>query len=266
MRRASRSHHRAVLGAALFLAGILVAGFSATAFAQAAAGSISVSSGQVQIQRTGATIGASSGVGVNVGDRVSTGPNGHAVILLNDQSRLELGPNSSITIDQVTGGAAAAGTRVSLFSGVLRSLVNAAAGGAAANYQVHTPNAVAAVRGTRFDTAYSEGAVRSGYEGCEKYTDVVTYVGTVNLAPNGNPGAGQDVPAGYESTLPCNQPPTTPGPLGMTGATSLESATSGAAGGFVGLTPGAGGAPPPACPVCAGNSLTTGTGTGGIPK
>ncbi len=261
MRRASRSHQRAVLGAALFLAGAIVAGFSATAFAQAAAGSVSVSSGQVQIQRTGATIGAASGVGVNVGDRVSTGANGHAVILLNDQSRLELGPNSTITVDQVTGAGAAAGTRVSLFSGVLRSLVNAASGGAAANYQVHTPNAVAAVRGTRFDTAYSEGAVRPAFQGCARYTDVDTYVGTVNLAANANPNASQDVSAGYESTVPCDQPPTSPGPLGMTGATSLESATSGAAGGFVGLTPGAGGAPPPGCPVCAGNSLPAGVGS-----
>lgn len=263
MRRASRSHHRAALGAALILAGTMLAGFSATAFAQVSAGSISVASGPAQIQRTGATIGAAPGVGVNVGDRISTGPGGHAVILLNDQSKLELGPNSSITLDQVTGAGAAPATRVSLFSGVLRSLVNAASGGAAANYQVHTPNAVAAVRGTRFDTAYSEGAVRSGYQGCERYTDVAVYVGTVNLSPIANPAGGQDVSAGYESTLPCNQPPTSPGPLGMTGATTLESATSGAIGGFIGLTPGAGGAPPPACPVCPTTTVGGAVGGGG---
>ena len=97
---------------------------------------------------------------------------------------------------------------MSLFSGVMRSLVNAGSGGAAANYQVHTPNAVAAVRGTKFDTAYSENVIRPGYQGCEKYTDVSVYQGTVNLAPLGAPNTGEDVHAGYEATLPCDKPPT----------------------------------------------------------
>src|SRR5208282_6933862 len=99
---------------------------SGPALAQTAAGSFSSVSGQVQIQRAGATIGAASGVGVNVGDRIVTGVNGHAVIMLNDQSRLELGPVSSITLDQFTVAGGAGSTRVSLFSGVLRSLVNSA--------------------------------------------------------------------------------------------------------------------------------------------
>src|SRR5271156_2924620 len=187
-----RINYRAGAVAALLLFSVLFL-VSRTAMAQTAAGSFQSVSGQVQIQRAGgATIGAASGVGVNVGDRIITGANGHAVIILNDQSRLELGPASSITLDEftVTGGATA--TRVSLFSGVMRSLVNAASGGAPANYQVHTPNAVAAVRGTRFDTAYSENVIRPGYQGCERYTDVSVYQGTVNLAPVATPNAGQD--------------------------------------------------------------------------
>src|SRR5690349_19749988 len=153
MRRV-RTHYSAEVAAGLLLIGALLV-VSRTAMAQTAAGSFQSVSGPVQIQRTGGgTIGAASGVGVNVGDRIITGANGHAVIILNDQSRLELGPGSSITLDQFAVGGGP--TRVSLFSGVMRSLVNAASGGAAANYQVHTPNAVAAVRGTRFDTAYSE--------------------------------------------------------------------------------------------------------------
>jgi ferric-dicitrate binding protein FerR (iron transport regulator) len=248
-----------VAGLLLFSALFLV---SRTAIAQTAAGSFQSVNGQVQIQRTGgATIGAASGVGVNVGDRIITGPNGHAVIILNDQSRLELGPASSITLDEftITGGATA--TRVSLFSGVMRSLVNAASGGAPANYQVHTPNAVAAVRGTKFDTAYSENVIRPGYQGCEKYTDVSVYQGTVNLAPLATPNAGEDVHAGYEATLPCDKPPTDAGPLSMTGAVSLESANAGGAS-FAGAAPGSSAAPVPACPVCV-NMTTVVTGGGG---
>jgi ferric-dicitrate binding protein FerR (iron transport regulator) len=259
MRLARRGRHNSAgFGAGLLLISALLLAVSKPALAQTAAGSFQSASGPVQIQRSGgATIGGAAGVGVNVGDRIVTGANGHAVIVLNDQSRLELGPDSSITLDQF---AISGATRVSLFSGVLRSLVNATSGGAPANYQVHTPNAVAAVRGTRFDTAYTENVIRPGYQGCEKYTDVSVYQGTVNLAPVATPNAGEDVSAGYEATLPCDKPPTTPGPLAMTGAVSLESATGTAL--FVGAVPGSSGAPPPACPVCVPVTSALGGGLG----
>jgi hypothetical protein len=266
MRRDRPKFHDATLGAVLLLISALAVLRSAPAFAQAAAGSFSSVSGPVQIQRGGSTIGAASGVGVDVNDRIVSGVGGHAVILLNDQSRLEIGPSSSITLDQFTVSGGATSTRVSLFSGVLRSVVNSATGGKVADYQVHTPNAVAAVRGTRFDTAYTENVIRSGYQGCEKYTDVSVYQGTVNLAPLSAPNAGEDVSAGYEATLPCDKAATAPGPLAMTGATSLDSAEAGGggtSGGFVSSQPGSGGAPVPACPVCA--DMTVGTATGGHP-
>jgi len=257
--RPDRLHYSAGVAAGLLLISALLLVVSGPALAQTAAGSFLSVNGPVQIQRSGgATIGAAAGVGVNVGDRIVTGANGHAVIVLNDQSRLELGPASSITLDQFTVSGGAAATRVSLFSGVMRLLVNAASGGAAADYQVHTPNAVAAVRGTKFDTAYSENVIRPGYQGCEKYTDVSVYQGTVNLAPVGTPNAGEDVHAGYEATLPCDKPPTGGGPLSMTGAVSLESANAGGAS-FAGAAPGSSAAPVPACPVCVNTTTSTGT-------
>lgn len=258
--RRDRSIHSARVGVELLLISALLLVVSGPARAQTAAGSFQTVSGQVQIQRSGgATIGAASGVGVNVGDRVITGANGHAVIILNDQSRMELGPASSITLDQFTVTGGATSTRVSLFSGVMRSLVNASSGGAAADYQVHTPNAVAAVRGTRFDTAYSENVIRPGYQGCTKYTDVSVYQGTVNIAPAATPNAGKDIHAGYEATLPCDKPPTDGGPLSMTGAVSLDSANAGGAS-FTGAAPGSSAAPVPACPVCV--DMTTGSTVG----
>ena len=267
MRRNRPKPHVAKLGAGLLMVGALALAGSAPAFAQAAAGSFASVSGPVQVQRGGATIGAASGVGVDVGDRILSGVGGHAVILLTDQSRLEIGPASSITLDQFTVTGGATSTRVSLFAGVIRSLVNSSSG-AAADYQVHTPNAVAAVRGTKFDTAYTENVIRPGYKGCERYTDVSVFQGTVNLAPLSAPNAGQDVSAGYEATLPCDKAATAPGPLAMTGATSLDSAIgggSGSSGGFVGSSPGSGGAPVPACPVCADMTPVSGGGVGGHP-
>src|SRR5277367_504089 len=255
--RRDRVHHSAVVAAQSLIISALLLVISAPALAQTVAGSLQSVTGQVQIQRSaGATIGAAAGVGVNVGDRIVTGPNGHAVIILNDQSRLDLGQSSSITLDQFTISGGATTARISLFSGVMRSLVNAASGGAAANYQVHTPNAVAAVRGTKFDTAYSENVIRPGYQGCERYTDVSVYTGTVNLSPVATPNAGEDVQAGYEATLPCDKPPTAAGPLAMTGAVSLDSAAGGGAQ-FTGAAPSSGGAPVPACPVCVNMTTVT---------
>jgi FecR protein len=247
MPRDRRSGFSAGIGVVRLLIGACVILACGSARAQTVAGSFQSVNGPVQIQRSGgATIGAAAGVGVNVGDRIVTGVSGHAVIVLNDQSRLEVGPASSITLDQFTMTGGATATRVSLFSGVLRSLVNGASGGGPrADYEVHTPNAIAAVRGTKFDTAYSENVIRPGYQGCERYTDVSVYQGVVNLAPVGSPNTGHDVSAGYEATLPCDQPPTSPGPLSMTGAVSLDSADAVGGATFLVAAPSSGGAPPP---------------------
>ena len=209
------------------------------------AGSVSTASGAVQVQRATGLVAVGPGTPVNVGDRVITGPGGHAIITLTDGSQLELGESSNMVIDNhalaPAGGRAA--TQLSLFGGVLRSVVNATGG--APNFEVHTPNAVAAVRGTRWDTAYTEGEARQTYGDCKRFTDVVVYDGVVDVR---NPAAanGIDVPAGYEVTVPCDLSSTLPGPVGMTGAHSLG------ANGSVASNPTTvvGGVPPPACPVC----------------
>jgi len=220
--------------------------FPARGLAQTVAGTISTASGAVQVQRGATVTGVSPGTGVNVGDRVITGPGGHAIITLTDGSQLELGESSNMVLDNhalaPAGGRAA--TQVSLFGGVLRSVVNATGG--TPNFEVHTPNAVAAVRGTRFDTAYTEGESRPTFGDCRKFSDVVVYEGVVSFHNVVGGGAGMDIPAGYEATVPCEISTTLPGPIGMTGAHSL------AAGAVVNGTPVnvVGGVPPPSCPVC----------------
>ncbi len=201
------------------------------------AGTISSASGAVQVQHAaGAATSAAPGTAVNVGDRIITGPGGHAMVTLTDGSQLELGESSNLVIDShalaPTGGRAA--TKVSLFGGVLRSVVSATGG--APNFEVHTPNAVAAVRGTKWDTAYSEGDSRQTFGDCRKFTDVVVYDGVVSVR-NPNAASGLDVPAGYEVTVPCSISPLLPGPIGMTGARSNVNSV-------------VGGVPPPGCPVC----------------
>jgi hypothetical protein len=223
--------------------------FATSTLAQAPmAGSISTVSGAVQIQRATGLIAATAGTPVNVGDRIITGAGGHTVITLTDGSQLEVGESSNMVIDThvLAPAGGRAETKVSLFGGVLRSVVSATGG--APNFEVHTPNAVAAVRGTRWDTAYTEGESRATYGDCRKFSDVVVYEGTVELR-NTNSSNGIDIPAGYEATVPCNIQSTLPGPIGMTGAHGA---------GVVGLNPSVlGGVPPPACPVCPVMPATT---------
>ena len=250
---AARRDGRAV-GLFAVLVVLLVGLAPSIAGAQQVAGTVSQLSGSVQIQRAGATIGAASGVSVDVGDRIVTGAGAHAVILLSDQSRMEIGPSSSVTLDQFTLTGGTATTRVGLISGALRSLVNAGtAGGAAANYEVHTPNAVAAVRGTDFDTSYTEGTIRPGYEGCQRYTDLNVREGVVAISNTAHPTDVVEVQAGFETTVPCLLPPLNAGPLGIAGASGPGAAggrgSAVAAGaGFSAPPPGIGAAPAPQPP------------------
>jgi hypothetical protein len=243
-----------------FLVLILLAVFRpGQALAQAAnAGTISQVSGTVQIQRGAATIPATQGMPVQVGDRVITGDDGHVVVLLTDQSTLELGDSSNIEITQHSGAA----TRVNLLAGVVRSFVNKTVGAAAPNFEVHTPNAVAAARGTLFDTAFLSGVSRPTYGDIHTFTDVSVRDGVVNLANVNNLAGGVDIPAGYESTVAGTLNAAAPGPLGMTGAVSF----GGPAGTHTGVATGSLLAavptvPPPSCPVCPPQPQPPGGGT-----
>jgi FecR protein len=173
--------------------------------AQSPVGSVFSASGQVQIQRGGATIAATPGTPVNQSDKIVSGADGHAVIILTDQSRLELSPSTTITLDQyLTGGATP--TRVSLLSGILRAVVNRI-GGVPADFQVHTPNAIGAVRGTDFYISYIKGSPGLGYPSGIYLTEVDVLDGTVNLAQASAPGSGIDIGPGTTGIVVGNEPP-----------------------------------------------------------
>jgi hypothetical protein len=90
-----------------------------------------------------------------VGDRIVTGAGGNVTIALTDGSEIEVTDSSNLTIDANTlnPDGTRAGTRMSLLNGMVRSLVRTSAG-KPPNFEVHTPNAVAAARGTSFDVDY----------------------------------------------------------------------------------------------------------------
>jgi hypothetical protein len=121
---------------------------------QTVAGSISALTGSATITRGGATFPAADGAKVEVGDRIVTGTGSNVAVALSDGSQIEVTDSSNLTIDETLNpDGSRASTRVSLLTGMVRSLVRSTAG-TPPNFEVLTPNAVASARGTSFDVDY----------------------------------------------------------------------------------------------------------------
>ena len=145
------------LASAVFLAVVLLVSGSCT-WAQTATGSISAVSGAVSVQRAGRSIPAADGDAVQVGDKFTTGPSSRVTIKLSDGSQLDLDESSNLVLteDTLYPDGSRASTKVTLMSGLVRSLVRVNPAGAP-NFEVHPPNAVASARGTMFDVSYHTG-------------------------------------------------------------------------------------------------------------
>jgi hypothetical protein len=194
----------------IWLISVCLAGNAA---GQISAGTIKEVSGTAEVQRNGRAIAAAPGMPILVADKLETSRRSSVTVELIDGSQLVVSDVSSIVIDRTM--TSAADSTVELFKGKLRSIVNIAAG-RPAGFEVHTPNAVASVRGTDFETEYIEGKPCPGFPQCLRYTDVGVYKGIVEVRnPTSLKAISVRVAAGYETTVPCELPPSTPGPLGM---------------------------------------------------
>lgn len=140
---------------ALLVFSLTTVGTVSQARAATVAGSISALSGTATITRGAATIPAADGAAVEVGDRIVTAAGSNVTVTLTDGSQIEVTDSSNLTIDEnsLNPDGTRASTKVSLFGGMVRSLVRSSAG-TPPNFEVHTPNAVASARGTNFDVDY----------------------------------------------------------------------------------------------------------------
>jgi hypothetical protein len=197
--------------------------------AQVAAGNVTSLIGSASIQRAGSSIVVTVGMPVQVADQVVVSTGGKVTITLSDGSILEVGPSSTIVIDEelLGPGGARASTRVHLLAGILRSVARHTSAGTAPTFEVHTANAIMAARGTTFDTQYNGGTRRFGYGATTKFTYERTLKGTVG-ARNVAGGEEVSVPAGYETTIAGDSAPTSPGPINLTGIpwTGIERLTA----------------------------------------
>lgn len=141
-----------------FLAALVCAGSSSAKDKPAApAASLEAAAGSVTVERGGAAPrAAKAGDPLADGDAVATGAKSTALVRLADGSRLKLRESSRLVLYLPK--ERAPWTEVLLTAGSAFAKVTKRAAGA--EFRVRTPSAVAAVRGTRFFTAY--GRERAG--------------------------------------------------------------------------------------------------------
>ncbi|MFZ2061815.1 MAG: FecR family protein [Candidatus Binatus sp.] len=125
------------------------------AYAQDTVGTITEVSGTANVLRGGSNLAAAKQMPIQLHDRITTQAGSSVMIGLIDNSSLHLGENGILTIDDsmlVNG--VGAPRQVGLLGGELHAVINGAMRGSSTTFEVHTPNAVGAVRGTDFKISY----------------------------------------------------------------------------------------------------------------
>src|SRR5580658_1470328 len=187
----------------------------ATAFAQSSVGEVTSITGIAKLVRGGSELDLAPSMPVEVRDKLSTAPAAKLTVTFRGGSKLILSESSSYTIDRyamVT--TARRQAEIELWAGHLRAIVEIGGGGVP-DFEVHTPNAISAVRGTEFETAFIEGRPCPEDRSCMRYTTVGVFHGVVAVSNISNPAQAVLVNEGYETTVACEAPATSPAPLGM---------------------------------------------------
>lgn len=118
-----------------------------------------------------------SGSQVYLGDTIATDAEGEAQLLFSDGTRMVVGPNSQMVLDEYVfrSGAAENKFAVRALGGAFRFFTGESPSDA---YEIHTPSGTMGVRGTSFDIAVTTGK-----------TKVLLYEGGVVLCGIENPCA-----------------------------------------------------------------------------
>jgi hypothetical protein len=217
-----------------------IASIAPAAHAQSTVGTITQLTGAANIQRAGgATIAVAQNMPVMLHDRVATDTNGSLTIGLVDNSSLQLGPASTLVIDNsVLVNGVGAPSKVGLLQGDLHSIIVGAMKGSSTTFEVNTPNAIGAVRGTDF-TTHTDNNGRQGYPDCFQFTDLTVEDGTVQFCNTATPPECKDIKKGEHSTMACGGFAGGGGAgLGVIGGTAIGLGL--AAGAGVGIAAGAG--------------------------
>jgi FecR protein len=178
------------------------------AYGQIVAGTITALIGSASITRAARSFPAMYGASVQLADQIVTSTNGRLTVTLTDNSQFELTESSTLLISEnlLNPNGTRARTTLSLLGGLVRSIVRVTAG-VPPNYEVHTPNAVAAARGTTYEVHFTNNETRPGFKNCKEFTDVFDYQGLVLVRSLANPSTPPVLlQSGQKTTVPCGLP------------------------------------------------------------
>jgi hypothetical protein len=137
-----------------------IAATASVAIAATDVGQVKVASGDVVVEREGAVRAATPGFRLRASDVLRTGADGSVGITMDDNSRLSLGPNSTLTLDRFEFDAT---TQAGKFDTSLRRGSLSVVSGRIAKQSpdamtVRTPSTVLGVRGTEFAVSHHDAA------------------------------------------------------------------------------------------------------------
>jgi hypothetical protein len=157
------------------VAAVLAAGLSGPVFADAAAGSAKGVNPAAAADLGGAERTLVVGSDIFIGDLVKTGPKGQVQILFADNTKLVVGPQSALKIDDylLRNDGSAGKFAVDMLSGTFRFATGT---GPKSSYQLNTPTGTIGVRGTEFDVFVSPA---------DGSTMILHYLGTVIFRAKG---------------------------------------------------------------------------------
>jgi hypothetical protein len=120
--------------------------------AEAVAGIVKKKEGSVEILRAGKTIPVELGTEIQAGDLLKTSKDSHVGMMLKDETRMSVGPNSQMALDRYSYNADthAGGILVSVFKGTFAMISGLVVKNNPTNSQIKTPTSTAGIRGTSF--------------------------------------------------------------------------------------------------------------------
>ncbi len=186
----------------LLVSVLLAAALGGPVRAQSEAGACAGVQGTVEIQHAGAWQGASVGTAVSVGDHVRTGAQSRATIVCRDDSVIDVAPNTELALETLESDQSRQRQRslLRLAAGKMRAWVSAAA--ARGRYEVETPTALVAARGTEFLVSY---------DGATDTTDIIALDGQVEVhAKLAVMGAGVELGPHFLTRVPKGRFPAQP--------------------------------------------------------
>lgn len=171
---------------------------SASPAAPFAGATISDWKGNVRLSLPGQTFSVPvRGEALPGGTSLETG-NGRLLLLLSDGSQVLIAPHTSLQVQRPTQGDQ---SYFQLLLGRIRAFIKKQTGGAPA-FQLGTPSAVIAVRGTQFDVEVN----------LRRVTEVDVMEGLVEVSGRGVPGASVLVEPGFSTRVGMDTPPEAPEP------------------------------------------------------